>query len=156
MLDGLCRYVICVVAAALLSGILTRLTQRCSSGEIVRMLCGIFTTIVLIQPMIGGKELILDSELQGLGKQAEAISEEGTAEAENLRKEFIKQRVEAYISNRAETIGAEIQASVSLGEDCVPVSVRITGKISPLNRSRLAQVIVSELGIPREQQEWIG
>lgn len=155
-MDGLCRYMICVVAAALLSGILTRLTQRCSSGEIVRMLCGIFMTIVLIQPMIGGKELILDSELQGLGKQAEAISEEGTAEAENLRKEFIKQRVEAYISNRAETIGAEIQASVSLGEDCVPVSVRITGKISPLNRSRLAQVIVSELGIPREQQEWIG
>ena len=155
-MDGLCRYVICVVAAALLSGILTRLTQRCSSREIVRMLCGIFMTIVLIQPMIVRKELILDSELQGLGKQAEAISEEGSAEAENLRKEFIKQRVEAYISNRAETIGAEIQASVSLGEDCVPVSVRITGKISPLNRSRLAQVIVSELGIPREQQEWIG
>ena len=155
-MDGLCRYVICVVAAALLSGILTRLAQRCSSGEIVRMLCGIFMTIVLIQPVIGRKKLILDSELQGLSKQAEAISEEGTAEAENLRKEFIKQRVEAYISNRAETIGAEIQASVSLGEDCVPVSVRITGKISPLNRSRLAQVIVSELGIPREQQEWIG
>ena len=153
-MDGLCRYVICVVAAALLSGILTRLTQRCSSGEIVRMLCGIFMTIVLIQPVIGRKKLILDSELQGLSKQAEAISEEGTAEAESLR--FIKQRVEAYISNRAETIGAEIQASVSLGEDCVPVSVRITGKISPLNRSRLAQVIVSELGIPREQQEWIG
>ena len=113
-------------------------------------------TIVLIQPVIGRKKLILDSELQGLSKQAEAISEEGTAEAESLRKEFIKQRVEAYISNRAETIGAEIQASVSLGEDCVPVSVRITGKISPLNRSRLTQVIVSELGIPREQQEWIG
>ena len=66
-MDGLCRYVICVVAAALLSGILTRLTQRCSSGEIVRMLCGIFMTIVLIQPMIGGKELILDSELQAGG-----------------------------------------------------------------------------------------
>ena len=155
-MDGLCRYVICVVAAALLSGILTRLAQRCSSGEIVRMLCGIFMTIVLIQPMIGGKELILDSELQGLGKQAEAISEEGTAEAENLRKEFIKQRVEAYISNRAETIGALMQASLSLGEDCVPFFVRITGSVSPMNRSRLTQVIVSELGIPREQQEWIG
>ena len=155
-MDGLYRYVICVVAAALLSGILTRLTQKCSSGEIVRMLCGIFMTIVLIHPIVGKKEMIWEPELQGLGKQAEAISREGIAEAESIRKEFIKQRVEAYISNRAETIGADIQASVSLGEDCVPVSVRITGNISPLNRSRLAQVIVSELGIPREQQEWIG
>ena len=155
-MDGLCRYVICVVAAALLSGILTRLTHKCGSGEIVRLLCGIFMTIILIQPIVGKKEMIWESELQGFGKQAEAISREGIAEAESIRKEFIKQRLEAYISNRAETIGAEIQASVSLGEDCVPVSVRITGKISPLNRSRLTQVIVSELGIPREQQEWIG
>ena len=150
------EYLVSIVSASMLSGILIRLTRNSASGEIVRMLCGIFMTIILIQPIVGKKEMIWESELQGFGKQAEAISREGIAEAESIRKEFIKQRVEAYISNRAETIGAEIQASVSLGEDCVPVSVRITGKISPLNRSRLTQVIVSELGIPREQQEWIG
>lgn len=155
-MDGVCGYVIRVVAAALLSGILTRLTRKCGSGEVIQMLCGIFMTIVLVQPIYGGNEMILESELQELSKQAEAVSREGTAEADSIRKQFIKQRVEAYISNRAETLGADIQASVSLGEDCVPFFVRITGSVSPMNRSRLTQVIVSELGIPRERQEWIG
>ena len=155
-MDGLCRYVICVVAAALLSGILTRLTHKCGSGEIVRMLCGIFMTIILIQPIVGKKEMIWESELQGFGKQAEAISREGIAEAESIRKEFIKQRVEAYILSRAKTMEADIQANVSLDEDCIPVSVSIAGRISPLSRSRLSQMIASELGIPKERQEWIG
>ena len=155
-MDGLCRYVICVVAAALLSGILTRLTHKCGSGEIVRMLCGIFMTIILIQPIVGKKEMIWESELQGFGKQAEAISREGIAEAESIRKEFIKQRVQTYILSRAGAMDADIQASVTLGENFVPCHVRITGRISPINRSKLTQLIASELGIPREQQEWIG
>ena len=51
---------------------------------------------------------------------------------------------------------ADIQANVSLDEDCIPVSVSITGRISPLSRSKLTQMIASELGIPKERQEWIG
>ena len=155
-MDGLLEYVTRIVAAALLCGIIVSLTKRSSSGNIVRMLCGVFMTIVLIQPIAGANVSVWESILPDITGDAEAVASEGAAAAEDIRREYIKQRVEAYISNRAETIGAEIQASVSLGEDCVPVSVRITGKISPLNRSRLAQVIVSELGIPREQQEWIG
>ena len=56
----------------------------------------------------------------------------------------------------AEELETEIQAEVTLGENCIPVSVTIAGSISPQNRSRLSQVIASELGIPKEQQEWIG
>lgn len=153
-MDGLREYVIRVVAAAMFSGILIRLAQNSGSKEIIRMLCGVFMTIVLIQPMTGKKEW--ESILPEVDRQAEAISAEGTATADNIRREFIKQRVETYILSRAEAMEADIQARVSLGEDCVPVSVTVMGSISPLNRSRLTQVIASELGIPKEQQEWIG
>ena len=150
------EYLVSIVSASVLSGILVRLTRNSASGEIVRMLCGIFITIVLIQPITGKRELLLESALPEFEEQAEDIIAEGTAAAENMRKEFIKQRVEEYILSRAGEMDADIQANVTLGENCVPTHVRITGRISPINRSKLTQIIASELGIPREQQEWIG
>lgn len=155
-MDDLREYVIGIVAAAMLSGILIRLTQNSGSKEIVRMLCGVFMTITLIHPFAGRKELLWEPILPEISGLAEDISAEGTAAAENIKREFIKQRVETYILSRAEAMETDLQADVKLGDDCVPVSVRLTGRISPLNRSKLTQIIASELGIPKEQQEWIG
>lgn len=155
-MDGLRDYVLGVVSAALLCGIITRLTRKNASGEIIRMLCGVFMTIVFIQPIAGKQSRIWDSALPDAAQQAEDISIEGAAAADDFRREFIKERIEAYILSKAEAMGAVIQADVSLDENCVPFSVRIDGRISPSYRSRLTQIIASELGIPKEQQEWIG
>lgn len=155
-MDELRRYVIGVAAAALLCGILTRLTKNCAAKEMIRMICGVFMTIVLIQPILGKKQLLFYSAFPEIREEAEALCEEGASAGGTIKREFIKQRVEAYISSRAEAMGAVIQASVSLGEDSIPVSVSITGSVSPLCKNKLTQIIASELGIPREQQEWIG
>ena len=155
-MDSLREYVLRMVAASMLSGVLIRLTQNSGSKEIIRMLCGVFMIIVLIQPMIGKKNTLWESVLPEIDEQAEVIAAEGAASADNIRREFIKQRVQTYILSRAEAMETQIQASVTLGEDCIPVSVTIAGRISPLNRSKLTQIIASELGIPKEQQEWIG
>lgn len=156
LMGSLREYVMSIVAASLLSGILIRLTRRSGSGEIIRMLCGVFMTIILIRPIAGKKQIAWDAIMPGIGLQAERISAEGTASADKIKRQFIKQRVETYILNRAEAMQADIEAAVSLGEDDIPVSVSISGSISPLNRSRLTQMIALELGIPKEQQEWIG
>ena len=155
-MDGLLEYVTRIVAAALLCGIIVSLTKRSSSGNIVRMLCGVFMTILLIQPIAGTNVSVWESILPDITGDAEAVASEGAAAAEDIRREYIKQRVQAYILSRAEELETEIQAEVTLGENCIPVSVTIAGSISPQNRSRLSQVIASELGIPKEQQEWIG
>ena len=155
-MDGLREYVVGVVSAALLCGIVTRLTRNNASGEMIRMLCGVFMTIVVIQPIAGKQSHLWESALPDAAQQAEIVSKEGAEAAEDFRREFIKERTEAYILSRAESMGAVIQAEVTLDENCVPFSVRIDGSISPAYRSRLTQIIASELGIPKEQQEWIG
>lgn len=155
-MDGLREYVAAIAAAALLSGILVRLTQKTASGEIIRMLCGLFMTIVLIRPVTANKELLLDAVFPDYTQQANAVVSEGTAAADNLKKEFIKQRIRTYILSRAEAIDADIQVRISLAEDCTPASIRITGDISPMNRNKLTQMIALELGIPKERQEWNG
>ena len=155
-MDGLRAYVLGIVAASMLCGVLIRLTRNSGSAEIIRMLCGIFLTIVLIQPLAGKKTRLWEATLPDVGEEAEAIIAEGRASTEDIRKEFIKERLEAYILSRAEAIGADIQAEITLGKDCVPTRIRVMGSISPIYRSKLTQIITSELGIPREQQEWIG
>lgn len=155
-MDGLRDYVLRIVAAAVVSSVLIRLTKKNGSGEIIRMLCGIFMTVILIQPISGIKPVQWDQMLPEIADQAEYISEEGIAAADSIIREFIKQRAETYILSRPEAMDTNIQADIALSEDSVPASVRITGSISPLNRSKLTQIIASDLGIPREKQEWIG
>ena len=155
-MDGLREYVIRVVAAALISGVVIRLTEGIGSGEIIRMLCGLFMTLILLQPIIGRRELQWEFMLPQIRRQAEENVLEGVAAAEKIRQEFIMRQAETYISNRAAEMDTQIQAEVMLGEDNLPESAVLTGAVSPLNKSRLTQIIASELGIPRERQEWIG
>lgn len=155
-MDGLREYVIRVVAVALISGVVIRLTEGIGSGEIIRMLCGLFMTLILLQPILGRRELQWEFMLPQIRRQAEENVLEGVAAAEKIRQEFIMRQAETYISNRAAEMDTEIQAEIMLGEDNLPESVVLTGAVSPLNKSRLTQIIASELGIPRERQEWIG
>ena len=155
-MDGLREYVIRVVAAALISGVVIRLTEGIGNGEIIRMLCGLFMTLILLQPILGRRELQWEFMRPQIRRQAEENVLEGVAAAEKIRQEFIMRQAETYISNRAAEMDTEIQAEIMLGEDNLPESVVLTGAVSPLNKSRLTQIIASELGIPRERQEWIG
>lgn len=155
-MDGLQQYVFSVIAAALLSGVITRLSQNSGIREIVRVLCGVFMTIVLILPISGKQAILWENLLPEIDQRAEEIVTDGACYAGKIEADIIKQRTEAYILDRAAAMDADIMVTVSLGKERIPDSVRITGRISPLNRSRLTAVIASDLGIPREQQEWIG
>ena len=68
------EYLVSVVSASMLSGILIRLTRNSASGEIVRMLCGILITIVLIQPITGKKAQIENDAFSGLKAEARCVT----------------------------------------------------------------------------------
>lgn len=155
-MEGLRQYVLSSISAALISGILIRLTQNNGSNEFIRVLCGAFMTIVLILPISENRGKLWNDLIPDFRSETESLIDDGTRVSGNMRAEIIKQRTEAYILDRASAMDAQIKVSVSLGKDGIPKSVRITGRISPMNRSRLTDVIAADLGIPREQQEWIG
>lgn len=155
-MEELRQYVFSVIAAALICGVIVRLSHNGGNCEIVKLLCGVFMTIVLILPLSGKRMNRWADALPEIEWQAEAIVSDGVSAAGRIEAEIIKQRTEAYILDRAAALDADIVVTVSLDQEEIPNHVRITGSVSPLNRSRLTSVIASELGIPREQQEWIG
>ena len=68
----------------------------------------------------------------------------------------IKEALEEYICNKASDLGGDISASVCLDESGNPESVQLTGSTDSKMRQELQIFITKELGIRKENQEWIG
>lgn len=73
---------------------------------------------------------------------------------EEIEKIIIEQ-TQAYILDKADDFGAGLEVEVFV-KDLIPCSVSISGPISPLAKSQLSRYISENLGIPSEEQNWIG
>ena len=156
-MDGIREYLISVTAAAVLCGILKSLMgEKGNSASLVRLICGIFLALTVIRPL---KELTLtDISLlpSGLMAEARATSGEGVDYTRQTKADLIKQQCEAYILDKAQTLGAGIQVEIRISEDGepIPVASMITGNLSPYAKNQLSSTLEKDLGISQEDQKW--
>ena len=120
------------------------------------MASGLFLMIVMLRP-------VADFELDDLTGFADLYTQSAAASAdygEELSADALRQcitdRTEAYILDKACSYGAQLQVAVTVanGEVPVPEAVVIKGNVSPYAKSRLQQIMISDLGIPKENQTW--
>ena len=158
MMEALREYVLGIVTAALICGILSGLVHEGAAAGLMKFLCGMFLTVAVLSP---AAELDMDvlfiQSLYDNDLLLESVAA-GEEMARQARSEIIKQQTQAYILDKAEALGAQITAEVQLSEDgqAVPVGVILTGDVSPWIRSRLEELLSSDLGIQKEDQQWIG
>ena len=122
----------------------------------IRLLCGVFLTVVLVQPLCGlsfEEPLRWTEDLNALGAE---IVEQGSREAQAQKEAIIKARLEAYIVEKAAQAGASVTADITLGGDGLPRAVTVTGALSPAAKRQLRQVMTEALGIPEVRQQWNG
>lgn len=157
-MDGLRQYVLELVIAALICGIITGLVKEGSLREILKFICGVFLAVTVLRPIVGTDFLtLLDFSHLHTDDAAQAVSA-----GENLSRDaaaaIIKAECEAYILDKAAQLEVQISAEVTLSEDDppVPVSVLITGNVTPYNKLRLEEIIQEDLGITKENQLWTG
>ena len=154
-MDAIKDYMISVTAAALICGIVGSLSGRNSSvSKLMKLLCGLFLATAVIKPLV-------DVQIDNIYNFADDLTVSGNlavSKGENMASEemkrIIKQKTETYILDKANALGAEITVEVVL-EDYVPVSVTITGDISPFVKSNLSASITQELNILLEEQIWV-
>lgn len=154
-MEAVSRYVVSVVACAMLCGILTRLF-RGHPRQIIQVLCGVFFSIVLLQPVSRLGKISWEIQSRDWEKKAQALAVDGSAMAEHMKAAVIEERMQAYILNKAAVLGAAVEVSITLGENGIPASAEIAGCVSPGVKGRLTEILVQELGIPKEKQQWIG
>lgn len=149
-------YVLSVIAAALISGIVLSFLPEGPARQILRLLCGVFLAATALMPLsrISCPDLsgmVSDYYSDGL-KEAQA----GAQMARKETHERIKAETEAYIRNKAGQLGADIRPEVQLGEDGQPVGVQIDGTADKSQKQVLENWIKQTLGITKEKQIWTG
>ncbi len=150
------NYIISILGAAMICGILKKMVQEELLRNLIHMLCGLVLTLVILRPLgsfdFGSLDMFSESCIID-GKQA---AWEGEKMARDALSDSIKEGVEAYISDKAAQVQANIQAEVFLNEENIPVSLELHGNISPYAKAVLADMIETDLGITEENQLWTG
>lgn len=150
------QYILSISAAAMICVVIDSLVKKGSAGaEVIRLLTGLFMLLVVIRPLLSIDLTQAAYDTRELFIQGESIAEDAQEQALEARREIISAGIQAYILDKAENMDTQLSVEVEfLQESDVPVSVILSGDISPYNKMRLQQTIENELGIHREEQIW--
>lgn len=153
------EYILMVGLGAVLVSILNRfLDNKSSTGNLCRMICGLFLAFTVLKPFVQLDLGRLETIAQAYSVTADAAAAQGEVLANEAAREIIKQKTEAYILDKAGLYDCHLHVEIAIGEGNPPVpeSVVIHGDASPYARMSLQRLIAEDLNIPKEHQKWIG
>lgn len=157
-MDALRLWIFRMLCATLCCAVVTSLPLQESRKKIFRFLCGIFLTIVLLSGLPGVNLPELAKEILPDLSQLPAPAASGEEMSMDAIRQLIIQETEAYILHKAADIGVDIRVDVilSAGEFPVPESVVIQGTCADEQKALLSAMMAEELGVPEEEQRWMG
>lgn len=156
-MDSIRQYILSVTAAVAICGFCTVLfNNKGTFGAIIKLLSGIFLAITMISPLVKLEIGDYTQFFEDITADAQNASSHGKQMADDATKGIIKSQTEAYILDKATSLGLDITVDVFLDNDTsfVPNGVMIHGAAAPLAKSRLQQYITDDLGIPEENLKW--
>ena len=158
-MDAVRAYLLRVTVAALVCGIVSGFAaKRMTLAPMVKFLCSLLMVLVLLTPMASIRLDSLGSFWDEISYQGDAAAFSGHAAAQEACGDIIKEKVTAYILDKAESYGSELSVEVILDDSVppVPCALRLSGSISPYGKSAMTNTIEKELGIKAEDQIWTG
>jgi len=157
IMEGLKAYLFSVVAAAIVCALLKALIPgKSSHAEIIKLLSGLFLAITVIAPLAKLEFGGITDYMDDLTAEGQSLAQAGESMAREEAGLQIKNRIEAYILDKANSLKLDMTVEVVLNEqgDLRPKQVLLKGAASPYKKQILSRYIANELGIPEEQQKW--
>lgn len=158
-MENLGKYILSVTAASIIVAIVSGFADpKSGTGGMLRLIGGLFLTFTVIQPVIHLDFGALTAFADTISIDGETVAAQGGMIAGNSLRGIIKSQTEAYILDKAGSYRTELAVEVTLSQDDIPTpeSVCLRGSVSPYAKSKLQQMIEDDLGIPKEDQLWIG
>lgn len=147
------EYTVSVISAALLTGIICGLTEKGFAAELIRLICTFVIVATMMRPLLATELSEITGNIDLYREDAVYHTELGSRMASNAMDSIIKEQAEAYILKQAEQFQTKLAAEIFL-ENSVPVQVVLRGAVSPYAKTRLSEILETELGIARENQLW--
>lgn len=158
-MEDIRTYILSVVASAVICGSIKMLfPNKGATSALISAICGIFMAFILISPLRALDLSIYDDYFSGFMEEAKTAVTDGELVALEEQKAFIKKETEAYILDKAVSLGADISVSVTLSETTpyAPMQITIKGAVSPYVKTVLKNYMNEQFGIPEEAQTWTG
>ena len=151
------NYITSIIIAGIICSIIDLLLdKKTATGKIAKILTGILMSVTILTPFTNISFKYITNYFDSLSFHADNYVEQGKFSAQNSISEIIKAQTEAYILDKANALGANIQVEVMLSESQLPVPefVKISGVVSPYVKKRLSVLLEEDLGISEENQIW--
>ncbi len=151
---GIHMYLISLCAAAIVCGIIIKLSpEKWSGAVLIKLLCGVFMLITLLSPVISLPVYEFQAYFDQLSTDAASIAAQGKEYAQKETDSIMQQHVNAYIQEKAQSLGMDLNVNVTV-KDGILCSISIFGAASPYKRLQLSEYIRDHLGIALEDQQW--
>ena len=154
-MNGLIQYLISITAAGILCGFVkVAFESNSASNAVIRLIAGLIMVFTVIAPITNAELVELPVLSAEMTTDAYSASTIGKEMAQLAVDSIITEELEAYILDKAASVGADIQVELRLSESC-PAGIVIFGSVSPGTKQQLQQVLETDLGIAKENQQWI-
>ena len=155
-MNGIRSYLLSVVAVCMMTVVAAALIRKSSLKKIVRLLGGVLIMLVAIRPLLSLDMERISAYLEDINTTYHFDTDGIKSTQQELMRQQVRQTAEKYIEDTAESIGASLQAEVTLSDEeyPVPVSVVLIGTLTPEQVQTVSASIETSLNIPAERQEW--
>ncbi len=152
------QYLLSITAAAIICSLaISLIGKKGAYAAVIKLICGLFLALTAFSPLTGIQITDFSSYLSDLTNSADSAVFAGQHTANEATATIIKSETEAYILDKASSMGLNIEVEVTVSDTSppAPVCIRISGTISPYAKQQLRSIISSDLGIPEDKQTWI-
>lgn len=161
MAEALRAWLNAVIYTGVICGIALVITPSGRVKKALTILCGAAMCAAFISPLAGIDLDGYSETLAGFKLEAETFASQGEAYSKNLNRTIIEDECEAYILDKAENLGiqldeVEVLAVWSDEGYWYPSEASIKGSLSQAERNRMSSYIEAELGISAGNQQWSG
>lgn len=157
MIELIRSWILGLTGAATVCAVATLLTPRGPVKGVTKTLCGVVMAAALLSPLIGFDFPDYSLNLSEYRARGDALIGRAEEISDTLNRRSIEAELEAYILDKAQTLGAAVSAAKVTVEWSTegywyPVAAEIEGSYD----AALSACIEGELGISREAQTWNG
>jgi len=155
MTEFLRSWVLGLTGAALLCAAAEKLTPKGRVRSIVHLLGGVILSAALFAPLLEAVPEDYGLNLALYRESAAAVSASGEEIARTLDRRIIEEQTEAYILDKARSLGAEIGgAKVTLEWSTEGLWYPVAADLDGPYHGGLSGILEAELGIPASRQSW--
>jgi len=152
-------WVLGLTGAAFLAAIAMTLTPKGRPRSVVGLVAGLVTVVALIAPILEFDYAAFAQNVSGFEVSLEARTEEWELQQERLTSLIIRERSEAYILDKAESlglVGLDIEVATARSPDGwhYPYRVWVSGTYTSSQQRALSEFLAGTFGIPAERQYW--